>query len=73
MNLLRSIALRLFCPGWFLLAAGAAPAADNLAVLQPATYAHYVEKFNAMEDENITNFVSNADSWSDCTFGGAGD
>jgi Trehalase len=62
MNLLRSIAL-LFCLLWALFAAETAPAADNLSVLQPATYAHDVEKFNGMEDENITNFVSNADSW----------
>ncbi len=39
------------------------PAAD-FAVLKPDTFAHHIEKFNAMEDENITNFISNADSWS---------
>ena len=31
--------------------------------LKPASFSHYIEHFNAMEDENITNFVSNADSW----------
>ena len=33
------------------------------AVLNPATYSHYVEHFNAMEDENVTNYISNAKSW----------
>jgi hypothetical protein len=37
--------------------------AENLSVLKPASFAHYVEYFNSMEDENITNFVSNAQSW----------
>ncbi|HEU5396531.1 MAG TPA: glycoside hydrolase, partial [Verrucomicrobiae bacterium] len=37
-------------------------AADD-SVLQPADFAHYVTHFNTMEDENVTNFVSNADSW----------
>ena len=51
---------------WCLLAVCCVPAAwsaDNLSVLQSAAFAHYVKKFNAMEDENITNFVSNAQSW----------
>lgn len=38
--------------------------ADGLAILKPDPFAHYVEYFNSMEDENVTNFVSNADSWS---------
>ena len=38
--------------------------AVDLAILKPAAFAHYVEKFNAMEDENFTNTISNADSWS---------
>jgi hypothetical protein len=37
--------------------------ADNLAVLKPDAFVHYVEKFNGMENENITNYVSNASSW----------
>jgi len=45
-----------------LLAASSSPAAD-LTVLKPAAFAHYVEHFNTMEDENVTNLVSNADSW----------
>jgi hypothetical protein len=38
--------------------------AQNLSVLKPESFAHYVETFNSMEDENVTNFISNADSWS---------
>jgi hypothetical protein len=33
------------------------------SVLKPASFSHYIERFNGMEDENITNFISNADSW----------
>jgi hypothetical protein len=36
---------------------------ENFTVLKPAAFSHYIEHFNAMEDENITNLVSNADSW----------
>ena len=32
-------------------------------VLNPDSFAHHVARFNAMEDENVTNFVSNAQSW----------
>jgi Trehalase len=38
--------------------------AENLAVLNSETFSNYVARFNAMEDENVTNFISNADSWS---------
>ena len=38
-------------------------AAGNLSVLKPASFAHYVEHFNSMEDENVTNLISNAQSW----------
>jgi len=37
-------------------------AANKISVLQPAAYAHHIERFNTMEDENVTNFVSNAQS-----------
>jgi hypothetical protein len=37
--------------------------ADGLAVLKPETFAHHVERFNTMEDENVTNFIPNAASW----------
>ncbi|HTR39988.1 MAG TPA: glycosyl hydrolase family 65 protein [Pseudomonadales bacterium] len=33
-------------------------------ILQPDSFAHYIVYFNSMEDENVTNFVSNANSWS---------
>jgi hypothetical protein len=31
-------------------------------ILKPDSFSHYIEHFNSMEDENVTNFVSNADS-----------
>jgi hypothetical protein len=37
--------------------------AANLYVLNPAIFSNYVAYFNSMEDENVTNFISNADSW----------
>ena len=37
--------------------------AGDLAVLDLENFSNYVVHFNSMEDENITNFVSNADSW----------
>jgi Mannosylglycerate hydrolase MGH1-like glycoside hydrolase domain/Glycosyl hydrolase family 65, C-terminal domain len=37
--------------------------AAEFAVLKPDSFAHYISYFNAMEDENVTNYVSNADSW----------
>ena len=40
-----------------------AQAAQDLAILRPSEFAHYVERFNTMENENVTNFVSNARSW----------
>lgn len=36
---------------------------ENFEVLNPAAFAHHIQRFNAMEDENVTNFVSNAESW----------
>jgi hypothetical protein len=38
--------------------------AADFAILKPADFAHHVERFNAMEDENVTNTISNAESWS---------
>jgi len=46
----------------FWLAAVSAPAAD-WPVLKPGAFAHYSQDFNAMEDENVTNFISNAGAW----------
>lgn len=37
--------------------------AVELAVLNPDSFAHYISDFNSMEDENVTNYISNADSW----------
>ncbi len=36
---------------------------SDFAVLKPDSFAHYITRFNSMEDENVTNTVSNADSW----------
>ena len=33
------------------------------SVLKPGSFAHHIERFNGMEPENVTNAVSNADSW----------
>ena len=38
-------------------------AATDCHVLTPSSFAHHVERFNAMEDENVTNFISNGKSW----------
>jgi Mannosylglycerate hydrolase MGH1-like glycoside hydrolase domain/Glycosyl hydrolase family 65, C-terminal domain len=37
--------------------------AANLAVLNPSAFSTYISHFNSMEDENVTNYVSNAESW----------
>jgi hypothetical protein len=39
------------------------PRASDLLVLNPDAFAHYITCFNSMEDENVTNYISNADSW----------
>jgi Trehalase len=31
-------------------------------ILKPDSFTHYIEYFNSMEDENVTNYISNADS-----------
>src|SRR6185437_2934594 len=55
---------RLVCLCFVLFAAFVATAfASDSALLKPAAFARYVEHFNAMEDENVTNFISNAASW----------
>jgi Mannosylglycerate hydrolase MGH1-like glycoside hydrolase domain/Glycosyl hydrolase family 65, C-terminal domain len=41
----------------------ASAGAKDLYVLNPADFAHYISHFNSMEDENVTNFISDADSW----------
>ena len=37
--------------------------ASDFSVLKPADFAHHIEKFNAMEDENVTNTIPNSASW----------
>ena len=37
--------------------------AANFYVLNPSAFSNYVAHFNSMEDENVTNFISNANSW----------
>jgi hypothetical protein len=37
---------------------------ERFAVLQPPAFAHHITYFNRMEDENWTNDVANAQSWS---------
>lgn len=55
--ILWSIALFAWCfPQW-------EAVAEDFPVLKPAAFAHHVEHFNAMENENWTNFISNAASW----------
>jgi hypothetical protein len=36
---------------------------ETFYILNPQSYAHHVERFNQMEDENWTNLVSNPQSW----------
>jgi len=45
------------------LLSGSMGSAAEVPVLKSDAFAHYVEKFNSMEDENVTNEISNADSW----------
>ncbi len=55
--------LRLFGFLLFLCFGCAAFGADGFYVLKPAGFYRYVEHFNAMENENVTNFVPNAAAW----------
>jgi hypothetical protein len=38
-------------------------ASENVSMLKSGSFSHYIERFNSMEDENVTNTVPNADSW----------
>ena len=49
------------CSLCFLLFSSSVFAAEP--VLKPDSFSHYIDRYNSMEDENVTNFVSNADSW----------
>ena len=57
----RFLGLAAACLGVLLLPALAVGA--GFEVLNPACFSHHIERFNSMEDENITNLVSNAQSW----------
>ena len=59
-----SLFLRFLCVLLFTLLVPAAFGSEKFYVLKPDSFAHYAEYFNSMEDENVTNFVSNANSWS---------
>jgi len=37
--------------------------ASPFHTLIPSSYSHHISRFNSMEDENVTNFISNAKSW----------
>ena len=37
--------------------------ATGCYVLNPAGFSAHIDRFNGMEDENVTNFISNAQSW----------
>ena len=41
----------------------AASRGEVFPVLAPGAFAHYLQHFNRMEDENRTNFIANAESW----------
>src|SRR6185437_13233043 len=49
------------CSLCFLLLGFSVSAAEP--ILNPVSFSHYIARFNSMEDENVTNFVSNAESW----------
>jgi hypothetical protein len=51
-----------FCAAFVCFVVQYSPASD-FTVLKPASFAHHVERFNAMEPEFVTNHISNAESW----------
>jgi hypothetical protein len=55
--------VRLLCFLLFVVCVPRIFAAENGFVLKPDSFARYIACFNSMEDENVTNYVSNADSW----------
>jgi hypothetical protein len=44
-------------------AVSSAAVAGDFTVLKPASFAHHIEHLNTMEDEHVTNYVSNAQAW----------
>lgn len=57
--------MRRICIICFLCVAGLFAQAQKLkpAILQPATFRHYVDYFNGMEDENIRQAIPNDSAW----------
>ena len=54
------------CCVWFALfmtSVSMAFGGNSSAVLKPDSFVQYIEHFNSMDGETITNFVSNANSW----------
>ncbi|MGA2061115.1 MAG: transglutaminase domain-containing protein [Thermoguttaceae bacterium] len=41
----------------------ASPGAESAFVLKADAFKHYVDRFNAMEDENVVNLIPNSQSW----------
>jgi hypothetical protein len=58
----RSVKLFALLVLWLLLVAVPVLAVDS-PVLKPDAFSHYVQYFNGMEDENVTNLIPNAASW----------
>src|SRR5690349_14044063 len=56
----RVVAVPLYC--LLLTCLGDTLRAEAFSLLSPAAFAHHIERFNAMEAETVTNFVSNAKS-----------
>lgn len=54
---------RFFLSLCFLVFISSVHASERFTVLKPDSFAHHIEHFNAMDEENVTNLVSNADSW----------
>jgi hypothetical protein len=53
-----------FVFAWFVCFAVTAPVfSADFAVLKPASFAHHIERFNATDNEAITNFIPNAKAW----------
>lgn len=63
----RPLALMVVMAAGAVMSGHAQSAAENVenapAVLKPSTFRHYVETFNRLDRETVTNHVSNAASW----------
>src|ERR1043165_7077295 len=61
--MLRSFRSFGFLAGLLSIPLAAESRAEGPAVLESAAFAHHVEYFNSMENENVANLVPNAASW----------